>query len=385
MLSEFPHSVFVFDEIHAYNPKLTGLIMATAKYLTQHGATCMFLTATLPSFIRKLIKSEFRDVDCEIDFIQPSYRNEGDRKILEQKRHIIDPPVKGNILSNIDLIVREAKKAQSTLIVCNHVPTAQRVYRALMYKLKDVFLLHSQFARSDRNDKENRLLRSKLPKNDEHYEPLPKVLVATQVVEVSLDLDFQQGFTEPAPIDALVQRMGRINRYAAQQQPAKVHIFQKQLSSDRNVYSEELCDNSLTVLTSLPMPLSEEDLNDAADRIYGNGYKGDDKDDYEDGLNYKPLKHWEQYLVAGTDREDWIHEVIDEDKMEGSEELLPESLIGKYRELKEQGRTIQANDLLVPVGSWRLPYLFNKNMIDKTQDPWVLTGCKYTEEVGLEI
>jgi CRISPR-associated endonuclease/helicase Cas3 len=59
MLSEFPHSVFVFDEIHAYNRKLTGIMMATVKYLTQHKATCMFLTDTLPTFIRKLLMHLF--------------------------------------------------------------------------------------------------------------------------------------------------------------------------------------------------------------------------------------------------------------------------------------------------------------------------------------
>ena len=69
---------------------------------------------------------------------------------------------------------------------------------------------------------------------------LPKILISTQVVEVSLDLDFQQGFTEPAPIDALVQRMGRINRHAAQRQPAKVVVFEEQFSSDNTVYSEDL-------------------------------------------------------------------------------------------------------------------------------------------------
>ena len=104
--------------------------------------------------------------------------------------------------------------------------------------------------------------------------PIPKILVSTQVVEVSLDLDFQQGFTESAAIDALVQRMGRINRYAAQQQLAQVRIFKKQLSSYNTVYSEELRDNSLAVLSSLPVPLSEEDLSNAADLIYGSGYKG---------------------------------------------------------------------------------------------------------------
>jgi CRISPR-associated endonuclease/helicase Cas3 len=134
MLSEFPHSVFVFDEIHAYNPKLIGLTMATVKYLTEHKAKCMFLTATLLTFIRKLIMHEFSL--GEINFIQPSYSNESDRKIMEQKRHTVEV-VGGNILSNIDRIARDAEKAQSTLVICNHVPTAQEVYRALKDKIKD--------------------------------------------------------------------------------------------------------------------------------------------------------------------------------------------------------------------------------------------------------
>lgn len=368
MLSEFPHSVFIFDEIHAYNPKLTGLTIATAKYLTQHKATCMFLTATLPTFIRKLIRHELRF--GEIDFIQPSNRNESDRKILEQKRHTVES-VGGNILSNIDLIAREAEKARSTLVVCNHVPTAQEVYRALRNKVKGTILLHSQFARRDRNIIENGLRRS-----------LPKILVSTQVVEVSLDLDFQQGFSEPAAIDALVQRMGRVNRYAAQRQPAKVRIFEEQFSSDNTVYTKGLRDRSLEILIGLPVPLSEEELNHAADSVYGNDYIGDDKVEYEDGLNYQRLKYWKRHLIAGTNQ-DWIEEIIDE--KEGSIELLPEPLLREYTTLKQEGLTIEANDLLVPVGRWRLPYLFNENRIDESQDPWVLTGCRYTRELGLEV
>lgn len=102
--------------------------------------------------------------------------------------------------------------------------------------------------------------------------------------------------------------MERINRYAAQQQPALVRIFEKQFSSDNTIYGEEPRDNQLAVLSSLPKPLSEEDLYDAADRTYGNGYYGDDKEEYENGLNYNPLKQWKKYLIAGTDREDWVHE-----------------------------------------------------------------------------
>jgi hypothetical protein len=80
--------------------------------------------------------------------------------------------------------------------------------------------------------------------------------------------------------------MGRM-----QLQPAKARIFVEQFSNDNTIYSEELRDKSLGVLTGLPMPLSEEELNHAAELVYGNGYNADDKAEYEDGLNYKQLKH----------------------------------------------------------------------------------------------
>jgi CRISPR-associated endonuclease/helicase Cas3 len=369
MLSEFPHSVFVFDEIHAYNPKLTGLTLATAKYLTEHKGTVMFLTATLPTFIKKMIDSEL--FQANIEFIQPLYTEASDRRILEQKRHIIEP-VDGNILDNIPLIVKKAADVKSTLVVCNHVNTVQQVYRRLKDQVKGTVLLHSRFNRHDRNQKEKDLQAA-----------LPKILVATQVVEVSLDLDFQQGFTEPAAIDALVQRMGRINR-RARQNPAHVYIFKEQYSSNNKIYSKQLRDNSLKRLTALPMPLSEEDLNQAVDSVYGSGYTGDDLVEYNDGLNYKELREFKRCLTAGTS-EDWVEVVIEE--KEGTVDLLPvcEPLYQQYHDLKAAGKTIPANDLLVPVGRWMLPLLIKDGRLECEADPWLLIDCKYNRDVGLEI
>ena len=70
-----------------------------------------------------------------------------------------------------------------------------------------------------------------------------KYFVSTQVVEVSLDLDFEQGFTEPAPIDAIVQRLGRINRYGSRG-PAQIWIFSKQ-SHSYKIYDQDLTNKSL--------------------------------------------------------------------------------------------------------------------------------------------
>jgi len=231
--------------------------------------------------------------------------------------------------------------------------------------------------RSDRNRIEKDLRAS-----------LPKILVATQVVEVSLDLDFQHGFTEPAAIDAVVQRMGRVNRRSRQPGPAHVYIFTEQYSTDNRIYSEKLRSTSLKTLTALPMPLSEEALNQAADDVYGSGYTGRDLSDYKDGLNYKQLKQFRRYLKAGTS-ENWIDVVIEPN--EGTVELLPEHLAKRYSDCKAHDLTIAANDLLVPVGRWMIPGLIEDGRLDSETepgsrlDPWLLKDCKYSKEMGLEL
>jgi CRISPR-associated endonuclease/helicase Cas3 len=85
-------------------------------------------------------------------------------------------------MDNIDLI--ESNKTEYTLVACNHVDTAQPAHRLLEDKVKGTVLLHSRFTRQDRNELEQSLLKQ-----------LSKVLVATQIVEISLDPDFEQGFT----------------------------------------------------------------------------------------------------------------------------------------------------------------------------------------------
>src|SRR5690606_34950397 len=62
MLSEFPNSCFVFDEVHAYDPVITGLTLATAKYLSSNNASCLFLSATMPQFLLKMIDKEIPSI-----------------------------------------------------------------------------------------------------------------------------------------------------------------------------------------------------------------------------------------------------------------------------------------------------------------------------------
>jgi CRISPR-associated endonuclease/helicase Cas3 len=368
MLSEFPHSCLIFDEIHAAKPKHIGLIMATAKYIISKGGRVMFLSATLPNFLRRIIEKEIGD----IDFIQPHRNSKSDRGILEKRRHILEVR-DGTILDNIDLIVKESEKTKSTLVVCNHVPTAQLIYRQLKAKVNDTVLLHSQFARRDRNYVENELQRSKAINGT--YKQLPRILVATQVVEVSLDLDFQQCFTEPAAIDALVQRFGRVNRYSSRP-PAKIVIFRNQYSKDEKVYSQKLRDKSLKALGPLlHKTLIEEQVNEAADKVYGKGYDSYMKTEYNEGFGCVNVKK----MVAGVNQ-DWLEYIIE--KAEGSVEVLPYTLEGKFNEYKDQKLFIEAYNLTVPLGKWRLNVVMKD--LNTSQDLWRLHNCRYTSDVGLE-
>lgn len=365
MLSEFPNSCFIFDEIHAYDPTITGLTIATAKNLVSYNASCLFLSATLPKFLKKIIED---NVPSTL-FLEPVSTDESDRKIMEQKRHKIEV-IDGSLLSNINFVVKEVQKANSTLIVCNHVQSAQRVYKEIKkitgLKENDIVLIHSRFCRRDRNEIEKRI-----------REYTPKVLVSTQVVEVSLNIDYEIGFLEPAPIDAMVQRLGRINRYG-KRPPANVRIFREQIEH-HNLYDRKLVERSLGELASLPSVFGEPELIEAADRVYTNGYDEENESLFQQALNHRLIKNFQDSLLAGVHR-DWVQDVIE--KSDGTVEVLPISLLDKYRDYEQRGLRIEADDLLVPI---RLKSLFGvREHIDFSDEPWK-TNMSYSKEMGLEL
>jgi CRISPR-associated endonuclease/helicase Cas3 len=108
--------------------------------------------------------------------------------------------------------ILSAAELGSVLVVVNQVSRAIWLWNRLRSKASNAtHLLHSRFHVLDRSKKESDLA------------PAPgMILVATQAVEVSLDLDFDRCFTEIAPI---AQRFGRCNRPGCQGEPAPVSVF----------------------------------------------------------------------------------------------------------------------------------------------------------------
>jgi len=232
--STLSYSKIIIDEIQAYSPHTLAIIIQGLKELTILGGKFLVVTATLPNFVKKEINYDF-----EI------------KKIPNLKKHKIklikDALTKENVKGIINIVNNKAKKI---LIVCNTVKKAQDLYISL--KEFNPILLHSRFTRIDRRKKEEKVL-------DENFEGLA---IATQVVEVSLDIDFDILITEAAPIDVLIQRMGRIYRKFKCDGDfypdfPNVYVFTEDISGVGSVYEKELILKSINFLRE--GVISEED------------------------------------------------------------------------------------------------------------------------------
>jgi CRISPR-associated endonuclease/helicase Cas3 len=110
-------------------------------------------------------------------------------------------------------IEKRYRDGEAVLVVAHTVARAQILFDSLGARCGagEVSLLHGRFTAENRAAKENGLA-ARVGTGTRIVGAAGCVLVATQVVEVSLDIDFDVLFSDPAPIEALIQRFGRVNR-----------------------------------------------------------------------------------------------------------------------------------------------------------------------------
>ena len=375
-LAEFPNACFVFDEIHAFEPLFVGLTIATVKWLKDMGAKVLFASATLPLFLEEILKKEIGITNI----IMPDGQIPGDKDVLNKIRHNIEIK-EGSLYSNIDDIIGEIKNSiKTTLIICNHVDTSRKIYQKFKkcFDINEIKLFHSRFNATDRFNIETSI-QSKNP---------PKILIATQAIEVSLDLDYDCGYVEPAPADALGQRLGRINRKGnPNKPPAKVVIFEEpSLRSKENPlylpYDEEITKNTINCLRKSDL-LSEQQLTNIVNEIYKDGYTGSSKEDYERGINNSIIKKFNEDMIAGTYKP-WVQDIIE--GTDGALEILPIGLYEDFSRLKKEKNYFKAKMLLVPIQIRQSKRLFKEKILwfDKELDEYVV-NLEYSSDTGLDI
>lgn len=214
-LGNLQNAIVVFDEVHYYeknpnqNKSTLDHIATLLRVLEKMKIPNLLMSGTLPDFFVSDVKR-----------INPAYEgpfidNEGlsfePFKLKIFKKSIVTKDGVNNEL--IREIAENYSKGLIQFIILNTIERSKLVYDALIAKLPQnegnikVVLHHSQFTHKDRADKERNILHML---KDEKSRPF--ILVATQVIEISLDISCDVMYTELAPADALGQRGGRLNR-----------------------------------------------------------------------------------------------------------------------------------------------------------------------------
>lgn len=203
------YSKVVIDEIQSFSPDSIAAIMVFLKEIHRLGGKFLLMTATLPPFI----KDELRELN-NVEFPDP--------ELPSTKRHriaVYDEPI--DTPFSLEMIEKQFTAGKKILIVCNTVKKAQEMHNLLQNH--SPFLIHSRFIYRDRRQKESKDTGIMTVNNPEHP---PVIWIATQVVEASLDLDFDILFTECSPIDSLLQRFGRCYRKREyHDETSNIHIF----------------------------------------------------------------------------------------------------------------------------------------------------------------
>jgi len=207
LLTYAPYSHLVVDEVQAYNPDMLAVVMASVQAMRTMGAKVTIMTATLPPLAKDILEDEMGV--RVLDVGDPPV---GDVKNLGIRRHRVEVHrVRGE--SQIDEIVRLVRESLAqgrvhrALVVLNTVKGAILAYRRLRESLgddADVLLMHSRLVESRKDEVMRRF--------GEGAGARPQVLVATQVLEASVDVDADLLVTELSSADSLVQRMGRVFR-----------------------------------------------------------------------------------------------------------------------------------------------------------------------------
>lgn len=225
------YSKIVIDEIQSYSPRIVAALILGLSEIQRMGGKFAIITATFPPVLRYFMKKngllEHRDYVFH-DFSSSA-------SVARHRIAMID----GDF--NTDEIIKEARQ-KKVLIICNTVSKAQKVYAMLKEEGIEPGLLHSRFIREHRSILEKNIIRFSLDKTQNG------IWITTQIVEASLDIDFDLLYTEMCTADSLLQRMGRCNRAGKKDtsQP-NVRIFVNE-SGRGTVYDKDIYDRSIKLL-----------------------------------------------------------------------------------------------------------------------------------------
>jgi CRISPR-associated endonuclease/helicase Cas3 len=245
------HRTAVIDEVHAYDAYMSTLLEQLLTWLAALGASAVLLSATLPDSRRRALADAYlrggeggraelipearyprltvAGAGHGLGAIEVAWEGEG-KTVKFDWVPILPANGEFPLGARLEEALREGGTAA---VICNTVGRAQRVYELLEPHFPgesddekpELDLLHARYPWEERAERERRSLVRfgkegvKVGGEVEVRRPWRAVLVATQVIEQSLDLDFDLMVTDLAPVDLILQRSGRLHRHAKRTRP----------------------------------------------------------------------------------------------------------------------------------------------------------------------
>lgn len=333
--------VIIFDEVHAYDVYMVEIFKRLLPWLRAIGSSVILLSATLPQETRQELLTAFnpetRIESIRAPFPRLSLNRDGvitteslgtveDRKV---RLEFIDQQPESILFA----LERKIDEGGCAGVICNTVKRAQEVYSKVkdsgQFPPEDVLLFHAHYPFCWREDRQKEVLSAFGRLNEPALAIRRKVVIATQVIEQSLDLDFDLLISDLAPLDLLIQRIGRLQRHSSMRfpplrprklsepfcfvtLPEPVRQGLPQFSkADSMVYDEVFLQRSYFLLRQRSFLSLPGDSDELIEGVYSNDDLPDLLHDQNDAIHalYKKMKHKasdetgkaENHLIADVD------------------------------------------------------------------------------------
>ena len=326
MAATLKYSKVIIDEIQSYEPRVVAALIYGLKTISQMGGKFAVITATLPPVLLDYMERYGLAKDkafCFADFSQESVLRRHMIAIYEQE-------------FDLEEIIEEAN-TKKVLVICNTVRKAQEMYCALAEQIDNVYSLHANYIRKHRKMLEENIMRFSEGKGN------TGVWITTQIVEASLDIDFDVLYTEMCTADSLLQRMGRCNRkgrYVPHDPNIRIYKTEnakkltKNKTESRGIYYKDLFERSWEYLhTYEKTTFTEAQKTKYINEVYN-------ADEITNTEYYKEIEEYLEYFEGLSINELSKREVQEKFRMIKSISVIPDEIYNENQEFIENYQEI---------------------------------------------
>lgn len=323
--------VVIIDEVHAYDAYMNCYLERALRWLGAYNTPVILLSATLPakrrmSLVRAYLGEKKSDIKFEENISYPMITWTDGKKINQAgfvyNKNSISVKIKKCSTDNIfPQITDVVKNGGCVGIIVNTVKKAQNMAEIIRENItENVLLYHAQYIMPDRTLKEEELLR-KAGKDSTFENRKGFVVVGTQVLEQSLDIDFDMLVTDICPVDLLLQRIGRLHRHKDKRdyrpdivkEPVcyvMTDEYDKDKTGSKIIYGEWLLKKTFDILPeNIILP---DDISPLVQQVYNAFDESEEYRNYKNSLK-KSIGKADSFLLEKPDDfiDDTIHNILD--------------------------------------------------------------------------